>query len=123
VSYRANRLAGEIQRVVTDLLQTGLKDPRINRLTSITAVDVSKDRRYAKIYVSVLGSEDEQQKTLEGLQSASGFIRSELGKQIRLRYHPEILFVLDKSIQQSFKIDKMLRDNHPGSFLILIDHN
>ncbi|MGB4505147.1 MAG: 30S ribosome-binding factor RbfA [Syntrophaceticus sp.] len=109
MSYRANRLAGEIKRVVTELLQTGLKDPRIHRLTSVIAVEVSKDCRYAKIYVSVLGSEEEQLKTLEGLQSASGFIRSELGKQIRLRYHPEILFVLDDSIEHSMKINEMLR--------------
>jgi len=113
VNYRANRLAGEIQRVVTDLLQTGLNDPRICRLTSITAVDVSKDRRHAKIYVSVMGSEDEQQKTLEGLKSASGFIRSELGKQIRLRYHPELTFELDNSIKHSLKINKILRDLVP----------
>ncbi len=113
MSYRANRLAGEIKRVVTELLQTGLNDPRIHRLTSITAVEVSKDCRYAKIHVSVLGSEDEQLKTLEGLHNACGFIRTELGKQIRLRYHPEILFMLDTSIQHSLKINKMLRDLKP----------
>lgn len=109
MSYRANRLAGEIKRVVTELLQTGLNDPRIHRFTSVTVVEVSKDRRYAKIHVSVLGTKEEQLKTLEGLQSASGFIRSELGKQIRLRYHPEISFELDTSIQHSLKINKMLK--------------
>lgn len=113
MSYRVSRLAGEIKRVVTELMQTELNDPRISRLTSITAVDVSKDRRYAKIHVSVLGSEDEQQRTLEGLQSADGFIRSELGKRIRLRYHPEIIFTLDDSIERSLKINKILRDLVP----------
>jgi ribosome-binding factor A len=108
VSYRANRLAGEIKRVITELLQIGLKDPRVHRLTSITAVNVSRDLRHAKVYVSVMGSEEEQKKTLEGLQSANGFIRSELGKQIRLSYHPELLFELDTSLEHSLKINQML---------------
>lgn len=110
MNYRPNRLAEEIKRVITDMLQTQLKDPRISSFTSITNVDVSKDLRYAKVYVSVLGDEDDQEKTLEGLQSAGGFIRSELGKQIRLRYHPELSFFIDKSIQHSLKITRILRD-------------
>lgn len=110
MSYRANRLAGEIKRVITELLQIGLKDPRVHRLTSITAVNVSRDLRHAKVYVSVMGSEEEQKKTLEGLQSANGFIRSELGKQIRLSYHPELLFELDTSLEHSLKINQMLKE-------------
>jgi ribosome-binding factor A len=110
VSYRANRLAEEIKRVITDTLQTELKDPRISPFTSITMVDVSKDLRHAKVYVSVLGDEDDQEKTIEGLQSAGGFIRSELGKQIRLRYHPELTFFIDKSIQHGLKITRILRE-------------
>ncbi len=110
MSYRAGRLAEEIKKVLTVLLQTEIKDPRINPMTSVTSVDVSKDRRYAKVYVSVLGSEEEQTKTLEGLESACGFIRSELGKRIRLRYHPEITFELDNSIQHSMEINQILKD-------------
>lgn len=113
MSYRANRLAGEIKRVITELFQTGLKDPRVHRLTSITAVDVSRDLRHAKVFVSVMGSEEEQEKTLEGLRSAGGFIRSELGKQIRLNYHPELSFELDTSIEHSLKISQMLKDLKP----------
>ncbi|HHY39655.1 MAG TPA: 30S ribosome-binding factor RbfA [Syntrophaceticus sp.] len=110
MGYRAGRLAEEIKKVLTDLLQTELKDPRINPMTSVTSVNVSKDLRYAKVYVSVLGTEDKKKETLEGLKSASGFIRSELGKRIRLRYHPEISFELDESIQHSLEINRILRD-------------
>lgn len=110
VGYRANRLAEEIKRIVTDLLRMEIKDPRISPFTTVTEVDVSKDLRYAKIYVSVLGEQEEQQRTLEGLQNASGFIRSELGKQIRLRYNPEITFCLDSSIQHGLKINQILHD-------------
>lgn len=110
VGYRADRLAEEIKRIVTDILRTEIKDPRINPFTSITRVDVSKDLRYARIYVSILGDQEEQEKTLEGLKNAGGFIRSELGKQIRLRYHPEITFSLDTSIQHGLKITRLLRD-------------
>ena len=109
MSYRAGRLAEEIKKVLTDLLQTELKDPRINPMTSVTSVSVSKDLRYAKVYVSVLGSEDKKKETLDGLKSACGFIRSEIGKRIRLRYHPEITFELDKSIQHSLEINRILR--------------
>ena len=110
MSYRAGRLAEEIKKVLTDLLQTELKDPRINPMNSVTSVSVSNDLRYAKVYVSVLGSEDKKKETLEGLKSASGFIRSEIGKRIRLRYHPEISFELDKSIQHSLEINRILQD-------------
>ena len=113
MSYRSVRLAEEIKRVITDLMRTALRDPRISGMTSITGVDVSKDLRYAKIYISVLGTEEEQEKTIEGLQSAGGFIRSEMGKAIRLRYTPELSFTLDTSIQHSLKINKMLRDIIP----------
>lgn len=109
MSYRAGRLAEEIKKVLTDLLQTELKDPRIHPMTSVTSVNVSKDLRYAKIFVSVLGPEDKKKETLNGLKSASGFIRSELGKRIRLRYHPEISFELDDSIQHSLEINRILR--------------
>ncbi len=108
MGFRVSRLAEEIKREVTDIVRNHLKDPRISHLTSVTEVEVSKDMRYAKIFVSVYGSEEEQVKTLEGLQSANGFIRSELGRRIRLRYLPEITFNLDTSIEQGVKISQII---------------
>jgi len=110
VSFRLSRLAEEIKREVTDILRLQLKDPRISKFTSITDVEVSKDLRHAKMFVSVFGSEADRSRTLEGLKSASGFIRSELGKRIRLRYLPQLSFYLDSSIQQGIKISQIIRE-------------
>ncbi len=109
MGFRPNRLAEEIKREVTDMLQVELKDPRICRLSSITDVEVSGDLRYAKLFVSVYGSEEEQSQTLAGLQSAGGFIRSELGKRIRLRFLPELTFCLDPSIQRGVRLANLIR--------------
>ncbi len=87
-----------------------IKDPRISSMTSITDIEVSKDLRYAKIYISVYGNDDEKKNTIEGLKSATGFIRHELGKRIKLRYTPELIFELDNSIEYGAHISKILRD-------------
>ncbi|NPV28254.1 MAG: 30S ribosome-binding factor RbfA [Firmicutes bacterium] len=110
MNFRPSRLAEEIKREVTDILRLQLKDPRISRFISITDVEVSKDLRHAKVFVSVFGSEEEQAKTLEGLKKASGFIRAELGKRIRVRYLPELSFCFDPSIQRGIKISQILRE-------------
>lgn len=110
MGFRPHRLAEEIRREVTGMLQTDLNDPRICKLSSITDVEVSRDLRYAKIFVSVFGSEEEQSQTLLGLQSASGFIRTELGKRIRLRFLPEISFALDPSIQRGIKLTHLISE-------------
>jgi ribosome-binding factor A len=91
------------------MLRTELKDPRISKLSTITEVEVSRDLRYAKLFVSVYGSEEEQSQTLSGLQSAVGFIRSELGKRIRLRFFPELTFCLDPSIGQGIRLTSIIR--------------
>jgi ribosome-binding factor A len=109
MGFRHNRLAEEIKREVTSMLQTELNDPRICKLTSITDVEVSRDLRYAKLFFSVFGSDEEQSQTLVGLQSAGGFIRSELGKRIRLRFLPELTFCLDASIQRGIRLSGLIR--------------
>ncbi len=109
MGFRSNRLAEEIKREVTGMLQAELNDPRICRLSSITDVEVSGDLRYAKLFVSVYGSEEEQSQTLAGLQSAGGFIRTELGKRIRLRFLPELTFCLDQSIQRGVRLTNLIR--------------
>ena len=109
MAFRSGRLAEEIKREVTSILQTDLKDPRVCRMASITDVEVSRDLRYAKVFVSVYGTDEEQRQMLDGLKSAGGHIRSELGKRIRLRFMPELSFNLDTSIQQGMKMDGMIR--------------
>lgn len=108
--YRSGRLSEEIKKEVSKMIFEEIKDPRISNMTSITDIEVTKDLRYAKIYISVYGNEDEKKNTLEGLKSATGFIRHELGKRIKLRYTPELIFEIDNSIEYGAHISKILKE-------------
>jgi len=109
MSFRPERLAEAIKKEVSDLLKEELKDPRIG-FVSITSVEVSKDLRYANIYISVFGEKAEQKASLEALKNASGFIRSELARRIRLRYTPEIVFKLDESIERGSRLIALMNE-------------
>lgn len=107
---RVNRISEEVRRVVSELIFNGLKDPRIGSMTTITRVDVTRDLRFAKIYVSVLGEEDVKLDTIKGLNSAKGFIRKEIGNRIELRYAPEPIFFLDESIENAIHMSKLIEE-------------
>lgn len=107
-SKRLGRISEEIKKIVSGLIANQLKDPRISPLTSITEVEVTNDLRYAKIYISVLGDDEERENTLEGLRSASKFIRKEIGNNIKIRYTPEPLFYIDKSIEKGVYISQLI---------------
>lgn len=107
---RNSRLSEEMKRVIGNIIQNDLKDPRIPMLTSVTDVEVTRDLRYAKVYVSVFGSDGEKAKCIEGLKSAAGFIRKEVGARIKIRYIPEPVFVLDDSIEHGLHIAELLRE-------------
>lgn len=109
-SNRINRISEEVKRVVSSVIMNGLKDPRVSTMTSVTKVEVTKDLRYANIYVSVLGDKKAGEDTIKGLESAKGFIRKEIGSKVNLRITPEPLFFLDTSIEYGIKISKMLND-------------
>jgi ribosome-binding factor A len=101
MSYpRVKRLSEEIKKIVSNIIRNELRDPRIASMTSIVEVDVTRDLRYVNIYISVLGNEKEKEDTMEGLVKASGFIRREIGKKIKARYTPEVIFKLDESIER-----------------------
>ena len=107
-SIKNTRINGEVQRELSNIIRGEIKDPRINPLTSVVAVEVAPDLKTCKAYISVLGDEDSQAKTLAGLKSAEGFIRSKLAKTVNLRNTPEIRFVLDQSIEYGVKMSKMI---------------
>ncbi|MBM7854440.1 ribosome-binding factor A [Desulfohalotomaculum tongense] len=109
MSHRIGRLAEEIKREISSIIRQELKDPRIG-FVSITAVEVSGDLRHAKIYVSVLGDEKQAQDTLAVLKKAQGFVRTMLGRKIKLRYTPELHFELDNSISHGVNIMKKLKE-------------
>ena len=105
---RINRISEEVRKTVSELLTREIKDPRIDPMTSVTKVEVTRDLRYANIYVSVLGDKDVKEDTLKGLESAKGFIRKEIGSKIDLRYVPEPIFHLDETIEQGLYMSKLI---------------
>lgn len=107
---RTDRISEEMKKEISRIIQSELKDPRLPQMTSVISADVTRDLRYAKVYVSVLGSEQEEKDAIEGLKSASGFIRREIGRRLKLRYTPELLFELDHSIERGVYITKLIND-------------
>lgn len=107
---RINRISEEVKREVSNIIHNEIKDPRLPGMVSVVAANVTKDLRYAKIYVSVLGSEEEKKNAMEALKSAAGFIRREIGHRIKLRYTPEIHFELDTSIEHGAYISKLINE-------------
>ncbi|AEV69027.1 30S ribosome-binding factor RbfA [Acetivibrio clariflavus] len=105
---RTARISEEMKREISSIIQNELKDPRLSSLISVTNVNVTKDLRYAKVYVSIMGNEEEKKNSLEGLKSAAGFIRREVGHRIQLRYTPEVQFELDNSIEHGAYISKLI---------------
>lgn len=106
---RIRRVAEQIKKDLSQIINKQIKDPRVSAMTSITDVQLSRDLRHASIYVSIYGSDSEKDETLQTLVRASGFIRSEIGRRIRLRYTPEINFYLDNSIEYGAHIEKVLK--------------
>lgn len=107
--HRIDRISEEVKRIVSEIIRNDLNDPRISPLCSVIAAEVTPDLRYAKVFISVLGSEEVKHNTMRGLKSAAGFIRRELGKNIELRYSPEVVFELDNSIEHGAYINKLLK--------------
>ena len=101
--HRQEKLGELIAAELSELLRTRVKDPRVG-FASITHVEVSGDLRHAKVFVSVMGSPEERDATMQGLKNATGFLRHELAARLVLRYMPEIVFKLDKSIEEGSRI-------------------
>ena len=104
---RIDRIKEEIKREMASIIRS-LKDPRISPMTSIVAADVTKDLKYAKIYVSVMGSDEEKKNTIEALKNATGFIKHEIGSRLDLRCVPQPTFVLDTSIDYGMHINDLI---------------
>lgn len=112
-NIRAERVGEQIKKELSLLLQTELKDPRIGFVT-VTAVEATGDLSQAKVFLSVLGDDSKKEETLLALEKAKGFIRSELGKRIRLRHTPELIFKFDSSIEYGNRIESLIRDLNRG---------
>ena len=107
-SVKNIRINSEVQREMSSIIREDLKDPRIHPMTSVMAVEVTPDLKFAKIFVSVLGNEEEKEKTMEGLKKSASFARHQLAKRMNLRNTPELTFVLDTSIEYGVTMSKKI---------------
>ncbi|MCS0543511.1 MULTISPECIES: 30S ribosome-binding factor RbfA [Bacillaceae] len=114
MSLRPNRVGEQMKKELSDIIGRKIKDPRIGFVT-VTDVQVTGDLQQAKVFISVLGDEEQRQNTLKGLAKAKGFIRSEIGQRIRLRKTPEILFEFDESIDYGNRIETILHEINKDS--------
>jgi len=106
---RLSRIDHEMQRVLGTVIAQDLKDPRMG-FTTVTRVEATQDLRFAKVYVSIIGDRHVARQTMDALEHAAGFLRGELGHQIKLRYTPELSFVEDRSIERAIELSKTLRE-------------
>ena len=113
-SIKNIRINEEVMRELSNIIRGEIKDPRINPMTSVVAVEVAPDLKTAKAYISVLGDEKSQKETIAGLRSAEGFIRRSLAKTINLRNTPDIRFILDQSIAYGVNMAKKIDEVNKG---------
>ena len=111
-SIKNTRINSEVQRELANIIRGEIKDPRIHPLTSVVTVEVAPDLKTCKAYISVLGDQEAQEKTLEGLNSAVGYIRRQLARNLNLRNTPEIRFIMDQSIEYGVHMSKLIDENH-----------
>lgn len=105
---RADRLAERIREEVATFLSSGAKDPRLQGLVTVTGVDVTPDLRRARVFVSVMGSDEERAATFTALESMAGHLRSRVAKTLRLRFTPELEFSNDQSVERAARIETLL---------------
>lgn len=109
---RPTRVAEEVQHELSQILVRGLKDPRLAGFITLTGVKMSPDLREGIVYYSVFGSEAQRKSTQEGLDAAAGYLKREVGHNLRLRVAPNLRFVFDESIEHGDRIEQLLREVH-----------
>jgi ribosome-binding factor A len=107
-SVKNIRINSEVMREMSMIIREDLKDPRIHPMTSVMAVEVTPDLKFAKIYVSVMGDDETKKKTMEGLKKSASFARHQLARRMNLRNTPELTFVLDNSIEYGVEMSKRI---------------
>ena len=120
-SIKNTRINAEVRKEIQAILMRGIKDPRVSPMTSVLAVEVAPDLKTCKVWVSVYGDDQKKKDTMEGLNSASGFIRGELARRVNLRNTPQLQFILDDSIaygvEMSRRIDEVLAEDQRAESL------
>ena len=113
-SIKNTRINGEVQKELSQIIRREIKDPRIHMMTSVTGAQVAPDLKTCKVYISVLGTDEEKADTLAGLRSAEGYIRRMLAKNLNLRNTPQLLFVLDESIEHGVAMSRLIDEVASG---------
>ncbi|MBC5740272.1 30S ribosome-binding factor RbfA [Blautia sp. 2744] len=109
-SIKNTRINGEVQKELSSIIRGEIKDPRIHPMTSVMAVEVAPDLKTCRAYISVLGNQEAKEATIRGLNSAEGYIRRQLARNLNLRNTPEIRFILDESIEYGVNMSKLIDD-------------
>ena len=109
-SIKNTRINGEVQKELSSIIRGEIKDPRIHPMTSVNPLEVAPDLKTCKAYISVLGNQEAKEATIRGLNSAEGYIRRQLARNLNLRNTPEIRFILDESIEYGVNMSKLIDD-------------
>jgi len=105
---RGERIRKTLIKELSDIIQHKVKDPRVHGIISVTDVELSHDYKYAKVYISILGTEELKHEIMEAIEESASFIRGELSKRITIRHTPELKFFLDESIEKARRINDLL---------------
>ena len=116
-SVKNRKINDEVRRVLAQIISGGVKDRRISPMTSVLAVEVAPDLKTCKVWVSVYGDEEKKRETMEGLTSASGFIRGELARRVNLRNTPQLTFILDDSIAYGVEMSRRIDEVRAADIL------
>ena len=107
---RTDRLNSLLKEVISDVIRKDVRNPHVNELVTVTRVDITKDLHYAKVYISVIGTDAQKAETINALQSAAGFIAVQSSRQVVIRYFPALTFKLDEGVDKHMKIEQLLSD-------------
>ena len=107
---RTDRLNSLLKEVISEVIRRDVRNPHVTELVTVTRVEITKDLHYAKVFVSVIGSEQQKVETIEALQSAAGFIAVNSSRKVTMRYFPELRFKLDDSVDKHMRIEKLLEE-------------
>jgi ribosome-binding factor A len=108
MKQRVDRLNSLLKEVISDIIRKEVKHPGVAKLITVTRVEITKDLHFAKVYISVIGSEQEKNETVEALQASAGFIAVQASKQVVMRYFPALTFKLDTSVEKHMRIEELL---------------
>lgn len=107
---RTDRLNSNLKEVISEVIRRDVRNPHVNELVTVTRVQISKDLHYAKVYISVIGTDAQKTETIDALKSAAGFIAVQASQKVVMRYFPELNFKLDDSVDKHMRIEELLQE-------------